>query len=114
MTVFRLLSPVLILAIWHRNKGKIKRLLLLAALYAVIIFVIKDFESVVDGSVLILLKTTKWLVLVIALFHISLAMRNEKGRGELSSDQEVAKSIKSHEPTKLLTKSQKIINKYRK
>ena len=105
--MLRLLSPLLLWAFFKANRKSLKRLLIVAFSYVLMLVIYADFETVFfDGEVLVF-KLIKWLMIMVAITHICIVLKAFKSRPQ--SKQVNHKNI----APVLLTRSQKIINKYK-
>ena len=105
--MLRLLSPLLLWAFFKANRKSLKRLLIVAFAYVLILVIYVDFETVFFDGEILLFKLTKWLMIMVAITHICIVFKAFK-----SQSQPKQVNHGNIAPV-LLTRSQKIINKYK-
>lgn len=110
--MLRLISPIFILAIVQKNKIKIKKILFLTITYSLFFFIISDFEDSIHNDFLIFIKTVKWLIIMLAFFHISAIFKKKIISNSVNEKKHLKNLDKNSK--KPISKSKKIISKYKK
>ena len=106
--MLRLLSPILLWAFIKANRNALKRLFIIAFAYLLALVVYIDFETVFFEGEIVIFKLIKWLMVMTAIAHIIFVFKTFKSQAR--SKQVNRKDLSAP----LLTKSQKIIRKYKK
>ena len=105
--MIRLLSPLLLWAFFKSNRLALSRLFIVAFAYLFVLVIYIDFEAVFFESEIIVFKLIKWLMIMLAIAHIGFVLKTFKS-------QPCSQQNNHEDHTKpLLTKSQKIIQKYK-
>tara|TARA_B110001469_G_C9467248_1_gene235021 strand:- start:58 stop:378 length:321 start_codon:yes stop_codon:yes gene_type:complete len=106
--MLRLLSPFLLWAFLKTNWFELKRLFIVIFAYVLALIIYADFESVFFTKHVLQFKLIKWLLIIVSITHIVFAIKRVMSK-------ELIQHSDSEAPTKLpLTRSQKIILKYKK
>jgi hypothetical protein len=105
--MLRLLSPLLLWVFIKANRYSLKRLLIVVSAYLLVLVVYIDFESVFFEDKIVVFKLIKWLMIVIAVSHTCFVLKKFKSQPQPKHNH--PESIAPH----LLTRSQKIIKKYK-
>ncbi len=109
--MIRLLSPLLLWAFLKANRNALKRLFIVAFAYLLALVVYIDFEAVFFEGEIVVFKLIKWLMILVSITHIGFVFKTFKShpRSQHTSQQNDHEDITKP----LLTKSQKIIRKYK-
>ena len=106
--MLRLLSPLLLWAFIKANRNALKRLFIVAFAYLLALAVYVDFETVFFEGDIVVFKLIKWMMIVVSIAHVGFVLKTFKSQ---SRSEQIDREDLS---LPLLTKSQKIIRKYKK
>ena len=106
--MIRLLSPLLLWAFIKANRNSLKRLFIVAFAYLLVLVVYIDFETVFFESEIVVFKLIKWLMIMVSIAHIGFVLKTFKSQPRSQQDNRLDLAHP------LLTRSQKIIRKYKK
>jgi len=106
--MLRLLSPLLLWAFIKANKNALKRLFIVAFAYFLALVIYIDFETVFFDGEIVVFKLIKWLMIMVSISHIGFVLKTFKSQPRSQQINRI------NFTPQLLTKSQKIIRKYKK